>query len=143
MLAQERTARTRDRNDLPIWGRGLTSRAHNACVSDLPRLTAKEREVLGELCRPLLSGRRFGAPASVREIASNLWIGEAAVKWHLVKLFDKFHIVEDNSSEPRRDRLARAAIERGWGDEEAGDREPRRPIGPNRGMGAARPLPDS
>jgi hypothetical protein len=128
---------------LPIWDRGLTSSAHNACVSDLPRLTAKEREVLGELCRPLLSGRRYALPPSVSQIASNLWVGEAAVKWHLARLFDKFHIVEDGSSEPRSFRLARAAIERGWGDEEAGDREPRRPIGPDRGMGAASPLPDS
>jgi DNA-binding CsgD family transcriptional regulator len=139
-----RAHRSADRRSL--LGRGIVSQAHNASVSDVPRLTAKEREVLRELCRPLLTERRFAAPASVREIASNMWVGEAAVKWHLVKLYDKFDIHAVDSSErsgDRRLRLARAAIERGWGDEDAGDREPRRPIGPTPGMGTARPLPDS
>jgi FHA domain len=77
-----------------------------------PRLTPKEHDVLVELCRPLLSGVAFTQPATVREIATRLFVGEAAVKQHLGHLYDKFGIMDDNG-QPRRVRLANAAIECG------------------------------
>jgi hypothetical protein len=45
-----------------------------------PALTPRERVVLVELCRPLLSANAFTQPASVREIAELLVVSEAAVK---------------------------------------------------------------
>src|SRR6476620_11800333 len=57
-----------------------------------PKLTVKEHEVLVELCKPLLSGGAFRAPASVRTIAEHMFVGEAAVKAHLARLYDKFGI---------------------------------------------------
>ena len=45
-----------------------------------PTLTAREHEVLVRLCRPLLLGNAFTAPASVREIAAGLVVTPAAVK---------------------------------------------------------------
>ena len=48
--------------------------------------------------------------ASVREIAAALVVTEAAVKQHLLHLYDKFEIAE--TGERRRVRLAREAIRR-------------------------------
>lgn len=75
-----------------------------------PDLTRREREVLLALCRPMVSADVFREPASVREIASELVVTEAAVKQHLSRLYDKFRIFE---SEGRRGRLANEAIRRG------------------------------
>jgi DNA-binding CsgD family transcriptional regulator len=75
-----------------------------------PDLTRREREVLLALCRPMVSAEVFREPASVREIASELVVTEAAVKQHLSRLYDKFRIFE---SEGRRGRLANEAIRRG------------------------------
>jgi hypothetical protein len=77
-----------------------------------PRLTPKEHDVLVELCRPLLNGTAFTQPATVREIAVRLFVTEAAVKQHLGHLYDKFGFVEDEG-QPRRIRLANAALESG------------------------------
>jgi len=76
-----------------------------------PDLTRREREVLIALCRPLLSGDAFSEPASTREIAEELFVTNAAVKQHLLRLYDKFRI--DESDGPRRVRLANDALERG------------------------------
>jgi hypothetical protein len=77
----------------------------------LPRLTPKEHEVLVELCKPVLSGGAFRSPATVREIAEHMFVGEAAVKAHLGRLFEKFGIYGEGRD--RRRELANRAIEIG------------------------------
>jgi hypothetical protein len=71
----------------------------------------RERDVLVELCRPLLGGDLFCEPASPRRIAEVLVVSEDAVKKHLARLYDKFVIAE--GAERRRVRLANAALGRG------------------------------
>jgi pSer/pThr/pTyr-binding forkhead associated (FHA) protein len=75
-----------------------------------PSVTPRERDVLLELCRPLATGDVFTEPASIREIAEALVVTEAAVKHHLVNLYDKFAI---HDSSRRRVRLANEALTRG------------------------------
>jgi len=75
-----------------------------------PELTRREREVLVALCRPMVSGGVFREPASVRQIAAELVVTEAAVKQHLQRLYDKFGLYE---REGRRARLANEAVRRG------------------------------
>jgi DNA-binding NarL/FixJ family response regulator len=65
-----------------------------------PALTPRERVVLVELCRPLLSANVFTQPASVREIAEVLVVSEAAVKQHLGRLYEKFGVVDDVAGPP-------------------------------------------
>jgi FHA domain-containing protein len=77
-----------------------------------PDLTRREREVLLALCRPVLSGDLFTEPTSIRQIAQELFVTDAAVKQHLVNLYDKF-AVHDDGSGSRRIRLANEAIRRG------------------------------
>lgn len=76
-----------------------------------PELTRRERDVLLALCRPVLSGDVFTEPASIREVAEVLVVTEAAVKQHLLRLYDKFGIYE--GGERRRVRLANEAVRRG------------------------------
>jgi pSer/pThr/pTyr-binding forkhead associated (FHA) protein len=78
---------------------------------EAPTLTARERDVLVVLCRPLLARDLFTEPASIREIATELVVSEAAVKQHLANLFDKFGLPAEVSH--RRTRLANAAIRSG------------------------------
>jgi DNA-binding CsgD family transcriptional regulator len=75
-----------------------------------PELTSREREVLVQLCRPLLSNELFTEPASSREIAAALVVTEAAVKQHLLRLYTKFGIHGDG--ERRRVRLANEVMAR-------------------------------
>jgi pSer/pThr/pTyr-binding forkhead associated (FHA) protein len=75
-----------------------------------PRLTRRELEVLVILCRPLLSDDPFPEPASVRGMAQELFVTEAAIKQHLQNLYDKFAILTEGE---RRVRLANEAIRRG------------------------------
>ncbi|MCV7152746.1 FHA domain-containing protein [Mycolicibacterium pyrenivorans] len=75
-----------------------------------PQLTRRELEVLVVLCRPLVSDDPFPAPASVRQMAQDLFVTEAAVKQHLQNLYDKFAIPAEGE---RRVRLANEAIRRG------------------------------
>jgi pSer/pThr/pTyr-binding forkhead associated (FHA) protein len=75
-----------------------------------PELTGRERDVLVQLCRPLLAGAMFTEPASSREIAAALVVTEAAVKQHLLRLYEKFGIHGDG--EKRRVRLANEAMAR-------------------------------
>ncbi|HTQ18976.1 FHA domain-containing protein [Mycobacterium sp.] len=72
-----------------------------------PRLTPRELDVLKVLCRPFLSDDPFPEPASVRRMAGELYVSEAAVKQHLQHMYDKFGI---HSEGDRRVRLANAAI---------------------------------
>jgi predicted component of type VI protein secretion system len=76
-----------------------------------PSLTARERDVLIALCRPLLNQDMFTEPASTRAIAEELVITQASVKQHLVNLYDKFGVPAGDSH--RRARLANDAIKRG------------------------------
>jgi DNA-binding transcriptional ArsR family regulator len=76
-----------------------------------PTLTRREHEVLVALCRPMFSGEVFREPATVRQIAAELVVTEAAVKQHLSRLYDKFGLHE--RGEGRRARLANEAIRRG------------------------------
>ena len=75
-----------------------------------PRLTRRELEVLVVLCRPLVSDDPFPEPASVRRMALELFVTEAAIKQHLQNLYDKFAIPAEGE---RRVRLANEAIRRG------------------------------
>ena len=76
-----------------------------------PTLTARERDVLIALCRPLLARDIFTEPASTRSIADDLVITQAAVKQHLANLYDKFGIAP--TDERRRAALANEALRRG------------------------------
>jgi ATP/maltotriose-dependent transcriptional regulator MalT len=62
------------------------------------------------LCRPLARGEVFAEPASIRAVADALGISDAAVKQHLVNLYDKFGIFD---GERRRVRLANAVLSEG------------------------------
>jgi predicted component of type VI protein secretion system len=75
-----------------------------------PRLTRREVDVLMVLCRPLVSDDPFPEPASVRRMAGELYVTEAAVKQHLQNLYDKFSIPSEGD---RRVRLANEALRRG------------------------------
>jgi hypothetical protein len=77
-----------------------------------PVLTRREREVLVELCRPLVDrSAAFAQPSTVAGIATRLYIGQATVKFHLDNLFDKFGLIEPG--EGRRLALANEALRRG------------------------------
>jgi DNA-binding CsgD family transcriptional regulator len=75
-----------------------------------PHLTRRELEVLVVLCRPLVSGDPFPEAVSVRQMAQELFVTEAAIKQHLQNLYDKFGIPPEGE---RRVRLANEAIRRG------------------------------
>jgi hypothetical protein len=75
--------------------------------SAAPELTRRELDVLTSLCRPALSDEAFVAPATAREIASDLVVTEAAVKQHLLRLYQKFRVPEGTN---RRVRLANEVV---------------------------------
>jgi len=72
-----------------------------------PELTRRELDVVTSLCRPALSDEAFVAPATAREIATDLVVTEAAVKQHLLRLYQKFRIPEGAN---RRVRLANEVV---------------------------------
>jgi len=73
-----------------------------------PELTSRERVVLIALCRPLLHSNPFSGPASIRQIAEELVVSDAAIKFHLANLYDKFGIYDTTQS--RRLVLANEAL---------------------------------
>jgi predicted component of type VI protein secretion system len=78
-----------------------------------PVLTRRERDLLLALCRPLLEGAPFAPPAGNRQMAAELFVSEAAVKFHLANLYDKFALSEAPEGGPsRRVTLAGEAIRR-------------------------------
>ena len=85
--------------------------AETAAIAQPPPVTPRERDVLLALCRPLLTGDAFTEPASIRAIASELVVSEAAVKQHLSRLYGKFDV--GAHGERRRVQLANAAVARG------------------------------
>jgi hypothetical protein len=78
--------------------------------SAAPELTRRELDVLISLCRPALSDDAFVTPATAREIAADLVVSEAAVKQHLLRLYQKFRVPEGPN---RRTRLANEVISLG------------------------------
>jgi FHA domain-containing protein len=88
-----------------------TAGAETAAIAQPPPITPRERDVLVALCRPLLTGDAFTEPASIRAIAAELVVSEAAVKQHLSRLYDKFDVGAEG--ERRRVGLANAAVARG------------------------------
>ncbi|MBB4933984.1 hypothetical protein F4561_004804 [Lipingzhangella halophila] len=72
-----------------------------------PELTRRELDVLTSLCRPALSDEAFVSPATARDIAEDLVVTEAAVKQHLLRLYQKFRIPEGPN---RRTRLANEVV---------------------------------
>jgi DNA-binding CsgD family transcriptional regulator len=76
-----------------------------------PFLTRRERDVLLALFQCGSTNEMFVEPASTRKIAESLVVSEAAVKQHLMRLYEKFDIGIDG--EPRRLRLANEALRRG------------------------------
>jgi len=81
-----------------------------ATAQSPPDLTRRERDVLVALCGPLFSGEPFLQPLSLREIAAELTVTEAAVKQHLLHLYQKFDV---SAGAGRRVRLANEAVRRG------------------------------
>lgn len=76
----------------------------------VPDLTRRELDVLTVLCQPALSDEAFVAPATARDIAEALVVTEAAVKQHLLRLYQKFRIPEGQN---RRTRLANEVVSLG------------------------------
>jgi hypothetical protein len=76
-----------------------------------PELTRRERDVLIALCRPLTGSEAFALPATTSQIAAELVVSDAAVKFHLGNLYHKFSIFENGQG--RRARLANEALKRG------------------------------
>jgi DNA-binding CsgD family transcriptional regulator len=91
----------------PTSAGGAQTEAEDAA----PSLTARERDVLVALCRPLLARDMFTEPASTRTIAEELVITQAAVKQHLANLYEKFGVASGDAH--RRAKLANEALRRG------------------------------
>ncbi len=104
--------------------------------SPSPELTRRELDVLTSLCQPALSDEAFVAPATAREIAADLVVTEAAVKQHLLRLYQKFRIPEGTN---RRVRLANEVVSLGLVRPlpPAGEKQPPQPQPP-----PPRPAPD-
>jgi DNA-binding CsgD family transcriptional regulator len=109
--------RLRPGDEIRVGESRLVFRAHEdtdvtttAAAEGPPRLTPREREVLVAMCRPMASGAAFAQPATVRQLAEEFVVSEAAIKAHLANLYDKFAIYEPGES--RRVQLANEAIRR-------------------------------
>ncbi len=75
-----------------------------------PELTRRELDVVAALCKAALSEEAFVAPATARDIAADLVVTEAAVKQHLLRLYQKLRIPAGPN---RRVRLANEVVARG------------------------------
>ena len=75
--------------------------------SAVPELTRRELDVLTSLCQPALSEEAFATPGTAHDIAADLVVTEAAVKQHLLRLYQKFRIPEGPN---RRTRLANEVV---------------------------------
>ncbi len=78
--------------------------------SAVPELTRREVDVVAALCKPALRDDAFVAPATARDIAADLVVTEAAVKQHLLRLYQKLKIAEGPN---RRVRLANEVVASG------------------------------
>jgi pSer/pThr/pTyr-binding forkhead associated (FHA) protein len=88
-----------------VGGLAAESMLHEVSLrrSAIPELTRREIDVVAALCQPALCEEAFVAPATAREIAADLVVTEAAVKQHLLRLYQKLRIAEGPG---RRVRLA-------------------------------------
>jgi DNA-binding CsgD family transcriptional regulator len=96
---------------LRLLYRGPARGQETSAIAQPPPLTPRERDVLVALCRPLLTGDAFTEPASIRAMAAELVVSEAAVKQHLSRLYDKFDV--GPHADRKRVQLANAAVARG------------------------------
>jgi FHA domain-containing protein len=96
---------------LRLLFRGPAAGTDTTVIAEAPSITPRERDVLVALCRPLLTGDAFTEPASIRAIAAELVVSEAAVKQHLARLYVKFGV--GGQGERRRVQLANAAFSTG------------------------------
>jgi pSer/pThr/pTyr-binding forkhead associated (FHA) protein len=96
-------------------GRGTTATTATTRRTAPPQLSAAQRRVLAELCRPMLDDP-FGVPPSNREIADRLVVSVETVKSHLHALFELFEL-GDMPQNRKRAELVRRAFERGLGTE--------------------------
>ena len=108
----------RDRDELILGKTRVVFYAHGSTrdpttdvLTPPPELTPRQRDVLRELVRPVISGNTFTEPASTAEIAGILFVTQAAVKQQLARLYEKFDIPPDAGN--RRVRLANDAVQRG------------------------------
>src|SRR3954470_17242054 len=79
-------------------------------MTPIVRLTRREREVLVELCRPILERASFHEPAPTRDIARALFVTETAVKQHLLRMYEKLDVPPSGN---RCRALANAALDEG------------------------------
>ncbi len=77
----------------------------------VPDLTRRERDVVLALFGGRLPNAVYFEPASTRDIAAALHVTEAAVKQHIVNLYNKFDL--SVRAERTRARLANEALRRG------------------------------
>ena len=75
-------------------------------------VSAQQRKVLIELCRPFKDGTEFATPPTNQEIAYQLFLSLDAVKLHLRALFDKFDVA-DLPQNKKRLALVRRALQSG------------------------------
>jgi hypothetical protein len=92
----------------PTDGEHRTTAVAINAVATAVELSARQREVLTALCRPLLGGDPFAAPASNRQIAEDLFLSIPAVKLHLRALFEKFGVGDLPQNEKRLALVGRA-----------------------------------
>ncbi len=111
--------RLRNGDELRLGGTRVVFRERETDTSDCtlsagdeaPELTRRERDVLLALCRPIVTSESFAQPATIRQMAAELVVTTAAIKFHLSNLYDKFGIFESGPS--RRAELANEAVRRG------------------------------
>ncbi len=109
----------RDRDEIRVGGARLAYRpdpdieqySETLAADPPPELTRRERDVLLALFQSAGVADVFMEPASTRRIAEVLFVSEAAVKQHLLKLYEKFGIRA--GGDRRRVQLANEALRRG------------------------------
>ena len=114
----ERQIRTGDEirlgnSAMTFYWPGDDNSERTALTEGPPPLTRREQELLIALCRPLFGDAAFKQPATTKQLAGQLYVTEAAVKFHLANLYDKFRISEPTATGgSRRVALANEAIRR-------------------------------
>ena len=107
----------RDGDDLRVGSTTIGFRDYGDAGSStgkagpVPEITPGERKVLVALCRPFFSHGRRKQAATRKQVAADLFTGEAAVQQHLLHLYDKFGIEGERGE--RRDLLAEMVIDKG------------------------------
>lgn len=97
---------------MTFYDPGDDASERTALTEGPPPLTRREQELLVALCRPLFDDAAFKQPATTKQLAAELYVSEAAVKFHLANLYDKFDISEPSGGGSRRVTLANEAMRR-------------------------------